>query len=216
MNNNVETKNLIRVKNPLLVFALILVAGDGPLTTLYTLSTNTIQSWVLLISLIIFIFGMSVIFCIIVIKTPRNLYSPDEIPEAAIGNNIYPGEHLHIDEKNKEKNVNENNDEFDEINFTRIFCSILTKSPVKWDTILDNMTKYFNKIDINIYDYVIMQDQMNNENKFTFSTRVIIILSKYIKYEERENHIKKALKIDNLTFKIQNISSNLIVHEYIK
>lgn len=88
--NQSESKNLgVGLKNPLVIFGMILLAGDGPLVVAYTLTKNEQRAWVLLIATILFIFGMGVFFCYLVAFKPRHLYSPDQIPERAINRNLY-------------------------------------------------------------------------------------------------------------------------------
>jgi predicted transcriptional regulator len=77
------------LRNPLVVFGLILLAGDGPLVTAYALTSAPSQSYVLMWATILFIFGMGAFFCYLVAFKPRHLYAPDEIPEIAIEKNLY-------------------------------------------------------------------------------------------------------------------------------
>ena len=77
------------LKNPLVVFGLILLAGDGPLVLAYTLTQDAARAWVLLVSIIIFIFSMGAFFAYMVAFKPRHLYAPTEIPEKAFGKSIY-------------------------------------------------------------------------------------------------------------------------------
>jgi predicted transcriptional regulator len=77
------------LRNPLVVFGLVLVAGDGPLVIVYSLTTDPVMRWVMMCAIIIFVFGMGGCFCYLVIYKPRNLYSPSEIPERAINKSLY-------------------------------------------------------------------------------------------------------------------------------
>jgi predicted transcriptional regulator len=77
------------LRNPLVIFGLILLAGDGPLVIAYALTQDQARAWVLLVAVIVFIFGMGAFFCYLVAFKPRNLYSPSEIPEKAFGKSIY-------------------------------------------------------------------------------------------------------------------------------
>jgi len=77
------------LKNPLVIFGLIFLAGDGPLVIIYYMTEEPIMKWVALISTIIFIFGMGTFFCYLVAMKPRNLYSQNEIPESAYEKTIY-------------------------------------------------------------------------------------------------------------------------------
>ncbi len=77
------------LKNPLVVFGLILLAGDGPLVIAYTLTQDNTRAWVLLVSMILFIFSMGAFFAYLVAFKPRHLYAPTEIPEKAFGKSIY-------------------------------------------------------------------------------------------------------------------------------
>jgi predicted transcriptional regulator len=86
MRNNSE-KNIFR--NPLTVFGLILLAGDGPLVVLYSMARNEMQQWLSLVATIIFIFCMGGFFFYLVVNRPRHLFAPSEIPESAYGKKIY-------------------------------------------------------------------------------------------------------------------------------
>jgi predicted transcriptional regulator len=77
------------LKNPLVIFGLIFLAGDGPLVILYSMTDDSMMKWVALSSTILFIFGMGAFFCYLVAMKPRNLYSPNEIPESAYDKTIY-------------------------------------------------------------------------------------------------------------------------------
>lgn len=81
------------LRNPLVVFGLVLLAGDGPLVVAYSMTKNdSAQSWVVLAALILFVFGMGTVFSYIVIRRPRHLFAPQEIPVAAFGKRIYSEE----------------------------------------------------------------------------------------------------------------------------
>jgi predicted transcriptional regulator len=82
-----STKDTLR--NPLGIFGLVLLAGDGPLVAAYALTQDPLRAWVLLVAIILFIFGMGGFFCYLVRFKPRHLYAPHEIPENAFGRNIY-------------------------------------------------------------------------------------------------------------------------------
>ncbi|NVO09336.1 MAG: hypothetical protein HXX16_05165 [Bacteroidales bacterium] len=86
MRSNVE-KNIFR--NPLTVFGLIFLAGDGPLVILYSMAKNETQQWISLVATIIFIFCMGGFFFYLVVNRPRHLFAPSEIPESAYGKKIY-------------------------------------------------------------------------------------------------------------------------------
>ena len=77
------------IRNPLVVFGLVLLAGDGPLVAAYALTSDALRANVLMWATIIFIFGMGAFFCYLVAFKPRHLYAPDEIPEIAIEKNLY-------------------------------------------------------------------------------------------------------------------------------
>jgi len=77
------------LRNPLVVFGLILLAGDGPLVVAYSVTKDCPRAWVLLAAMILFIFGMGAVFSYLVIYRPRNLFAPNEIPESAFGKSIY-------------------------------------------------------------------------------------------------------------------------------
>jgi predicted transcriptional regulator len=77
------------LRNPLVVFGLVLLAGDGPLVIAYVLTKDATRSWVLLIAMILFIFSMGAFFAYLVAFKPRHLYAPTEIPEKAFGKSIY-------------------------------------------------------------------------------------------------------------------------------
>ena len=79
--------NLLR--NPLVVYGLVLVAGDGPLVIAYSLTQDVEMRWVMMCAIIVFVFGMGAFFCYLVAWKPRNLYSPGEIPERAINRSLY-------------------------------------------------------------------------------------------------------------------------------
>lgn len=79
--------NLLR--NPLVVYGLVLVAGDGPLVIAYSLTKDPLMLWVMMWAIIIFVFGMAAFFCYLVGWKPRNLYAPGEIPESAINKSLY-------------------------------------------------------------------------------------------------------------------------------
>ena len=55
------------LRNPLVVFGLIILAGDGPLIWAYALAQDVTQKWVLLVSLIVFVFSMGAIFSYLVL-----------------------------------------------------------------------------------------------------------------------------------------------------
>jgi hypothetical protein len=68
------------IRNPLVVFGLVLLAGDGPLVAAYTFTQDAARAWVLLVATILFIFAMGAFFCYLVAFKPLNLYAPNEIP----------------------------------------------------------------------------------------------------------------------------------------
>lgn len=76
-------------RNPLVVFGMILLAGDGPLVTAYCLTSDSARAWALLLASVLFVFGMGAFFCYLVVAKPRHLYSPREIPESAFNKNIF-------------------------------------------------------------------------------------------------------------------------------
>ena len=80
------------LRNPLVVFGLVLLAGDGPLVVAYGLTRDTAQAWVVLAALILFVFSMGSVFSYVVIRRPRHLFAPHEIPVAAFGKRIYAEE----------------------------------------------------------------------------------------------------------------------------
>lgn len=77
------------LRNPLVIFGLILLAGDGPLVVAYILTQDASRAWALLLATIVFIFCMGGFFCYLVAFKPRHLYAPTEIPEKAFGKSIY-------------------------------------------------------------------------------------------------------------------------------
>ena len=77
------------LRNPLVIFGLVLVAGDGPLVIAYGLAADPSQQWTLLFVLAAFVFGMGGWFCYLVRWHPRCLYSPGEIPEFAVGRSLF-------------------------------------------------------------------------------------------------------------------------------
>lgn len=77
------------LRNPLVVFGLVFLAGDGPLVVAYGITKDPIQARVLMIASILFVFGMAIFFCYLVAYKPRHLYAPTEIPESAIGNSLF-------------------------------------------------------------------------------------------------------------------------------
>lgn len=77
------------LRNPLVVFGLILLAGDGPLVVGYGLSRGTDLELVFAIAFIVFVFGMGGFFCFMVLRHTRRLFSPEEIPLEAIGRSIF-------------------------------------------------------------------------------------------------------------------------------
>lgn len=78
------------LRNPLKVFGLIFLTGEGPLVVAYCMTPkNTNSALVLMGAIVLFIFGMGAFFCYIVACKPRHLFSPGEIPEAAIGKNLF-------------------------------------------------------------------------------------------------------------------------------
>ncbi len=94
MTNSAENPNQISkfesiIRNPLVVFGLILIAGDGPLVMAYIFTSDPARAWVLLYAIIAFTFGMGIFFCYLVAFKPRHLYAPNEIPKEAYGNSIY-------------------------------------------------------------------------------------------------------------------------------
>ncbi len=82
------------LRNPLVIFGLILLAGDGPLLIAYLLTSNLVHKGILLGTLLVFILGMGATFCYLVIYKPRNLFSPEEIPEKAYGKSLYSDSEL--------------------------------------------------------------------------------------------------------------------------
>ena len=81
-------KRLI-LRNPLTVYGLVLLAGDGPLVILYSLSKDGQQQWISLLATILFIFGMGIFFGYLVVSKPRHLFAPDQIPKEAYETSIY-------------------------------------------------------------------------------------------------------------------------------
>jgi hypothetical protein len=77
------------IRNPLVVFGLILLAGDGPLVVGYGLSRGTGAGWVFALACVVFVFGMGAVFCLLVWKHPRHLYHPEEIPAELVNESIY-------------------------------------------------------------------------------------------------------------------------------
>lgn len=77
------------LRNPLTVFGLILLAGDGPLVVCYGLSRGTGEGIVFAIACIVFVFAMGGFFCFMVLRHTRKLFSPSEIPPETIGHSIF-------------------------------------------------------------------------------------------------------------------------------
>ena len=77
------------LQNPLAVFGLILVAGDGPLVVAYGLTDDPVRAWWLMVFAIAFVFVMGAVFSFLVIFRPRHLFAPGEIPESAFDRPIY-------------------------------------------------------------------------------------------------------------------------------
>lgn len=77
------------LRNPLVVFGLVLLAGDGPLVVAYARTSEPSMAVVLMWATILFIFGMGGFFCYLVACKPRNLYAPDQIPEGVIDKPLY-------------------------------------------------------------------------------------------------------------------------------
>jgi len=88
MHGNASTLGRV-IRNPLVVFGLVVLAGDGPLVVAYGLAQDTSQGWAVLVALIAFVFAMGGFFCYLVAFKPRHLYAPGEIPESAFGTSIY-------------------------------------------------------------------------------------------------------------------------------
>ena len=80
---NTDTGNLARaLRNPLVVFGLVLLLGDGPLVIAYLLAKDPTHSALALVSLILFVFMIAAVFCYLALFRPRHLYAPDQIPES--------------------------------------------------------------------------------------------------------------------------------------
>lgn len=77
------------LRNPLTVFGLILLAGDGPLVVCYGLSRGTREEIIFAIACIVFVFAIGGFFCFMVLRHTRKLFSPSEIPIEAIGHSIF-------------------------------------------------------------------------------------------------------------------------------
>ena len=77
------------LRNPLVVFGLVFLAGDGPLVVAYAVSSDPTCSITLMWATIAFIFFMGGIFCYLVTFKPRHLYAPDQIPEGVIEKSLY-------------------------------------------------------------------------------------------------------------------------------
>lgn len=77
------------LRNPLVVFGGVLLAGDGPLLVAIALLKDPAQIWCALVSLILLVFGMAAFFCYLVGWRTRRLYGPSEIPAEAIGKSLF-------------------------------------------------------------------------------------------------------------------------------
>lgn len=80
------------LRNPLVIFGLVLLAGDGPLVIVYGLTSDPVRAWVSLIAILLLTIGMAGFFCYLVACKPRHLYAPEEIPETALGKSLYRDE----------------------------------------------------------------------------------------------------------------------------
>ena len=92
MTSNAEPRNrktTPTVRNPLALFAFVLLAGDGPLAAAYILVHDAAQNWVLLISIVLYTFGMAAWFCFLVWFRPQNLYAPQDFSKSTIQNSPY-------------------------------------------------------------------------------------------------------------------------------
>lgn len=111
-----DTKSVGGVlRNPLVVFGLILLAGDGPLVTAYALTSDVFRANVLMWATILFIFSMGSFFCYLVAFKPRHLYAPGEIPQGAIDRSLYheptEGKNLLKEAQDLVENLSESSDE---------------------------------------------------------------------------------------------------------
>lgn len=77
------------LRNPLVIYGLVFLAGDGPLLIAYISSKTPEHATFLMYSMVAFIFAMGAVFCYLVLFRPRHLYSPEEIPEWSIDKRIY-------------------------------------------------------------------------------------------------------------------------------
>jgi hypothetical protein len=77
------------LRNPLIIFGLVLLGGGIPLVAAYGLTSDPMRAWLLLVAIVALTFGMAGFFCYLVAYKPRHLYAPEEIPDKAIGKSLY-------------------------------------------------------------------------------------------------------------------------------
>jgi len=90
------------LRNPLTVFGLILLAGDGPLVVCYGLSRGTNAEIAFAVACIAFVFAIGGFFCFMVLRHTRKLFAPSEIPLEAIGRSIFSDSDAALKEKLEE------------------------------------------------------------------------------------------------------------------
>ena len=86
-NRIVELGHVLR--NPLVLFGLVLILGDGPLVVAYWCAKDATQQWILLVALILFVFFMALVFCYLVVFRTRRLFAPSEFPHTIFDRDIY-------------------------------------------------------------------------------------------------------------------------------
>ena len=79
------------LRNPLVVFGMILLTGGGPLAWAYSRTADPTRAWWLMLFLVLFVLGIGAFFCTLVWNKPEHLYSPGEIPESASGSHECQG-----------------------------------------------------------------------------------------------------------------------------
>jgi hypothetical protein len=73
-----QDSNKMALRNPLVVFGLILIGGDGPLLAAFSLSNDPWLSRFFAISLVSFVSFIGLVFCMFLWFRPKRLYNPQE------------------------------------------------------------------------------------------------------------------------------------------
>ena len=123
------------LRNPLVVFGAVLLAGDGPLLAAIALLEDAAQVWCALISLIVLVFGMAAFFCYLVGWRTRRLYGPGEIPAEAIGKSLFDdgpqSQHLAIELEEIDKRTDAKVDRVKEELLGRLATLTKTETPTQ-------------------------------------------------------------------------------------